>query len=287
MLLSPAERAYLYDSLALAPPVRPDGRKAFQMRLLEARTNFLPSSNGSSRVRFADGSECIVSVKSKVVPLAKEPNLVLCDIDVLGFRDDSNFVANLKYSLTDLFVRNFPAHKLHLTKKYAFKLFVDCIVTLHSSYPLLMVTLATYLALKTTRLPLLTSEVDDEEVEEQPTFSDDWESSLFLATMVKEAFQPPLFITLGVVGDTIIAEPSLEEEQVLDNGLLIGWCNGSAIAPVSNLNLATNSNNTNFVGIPAKTAVAALKLASKVGPKLVEALDGLIADEEEGDATMF
>lgn len=289
MILSPAERSYLYDSLTETPPLRPDGRKKFQFRPLEAKTAFLPTSNGSARIRMADGSECIVSIKSKVVMLAREPNLIECDVDVSGFRDDSNFVSNLKFNLTDLFIKNFPTKNLHLTTRYAYKLFIDCIVISHLSYPLTLITLAAYLALKSTRLPLLVSEIDDAEIEEQPTFSDDWEKAQLLSSVFGfENFQPPIIVTLGIVGRNIIIEPSAAEEQVLENGLLIGWYNQKVISPMSNLNLATNSNNSNFKGVDPRLLVKGISMVKEHCGAVVNALDKIVEqDQQDNDGSMF
>ena len=65
-LLSPAELAYLHDSLSLTPPIRPDGRTPTQFRPLVAETGILPGTNGSARICFADGTEAIVGVKAEV-----------------------------------------------------------------------------------------------------------------------------------------------------------------------------------------------------------------------------
>lgn len=289
MILSPAERAYLFDSLAMSPPIRPDGRKSFQFRPLEAKTAFLPSSNGSARIRMADGSECIVSVKSKVVLIAKEPNLIECDVDISGFRDDSNFVLNLKFNMTDLFEKNFPTKNLHLTSKYSFKLFIDCIVISHQAYPLTLISMASYLALSSTRLPLLVSEIDDTKIEEQPTFSDDWENSQYLSEVFKiEKFQPPLFLTFGVAGENVITEPSVEEEQVLESGILLGWYNNKVISPITNINLATNSNNLNLKGIQPSLLLQAVASAKKYSAEVVSALDAIVEEDlHDQDGAMF
>lgn len=289
MILSPAERSYLQDSLNASPAIRPDGRKDFQFRPLEAKIDFLPGSNGSARIRMTDGSECIVSVKSKVVLIAKEDNLIECDVDVPGFRDDSNFVSNLKFSLTDLFTKNFPSEKLHLTSKYAYKLFIDCIVISHLSYPLTLMTFSAYLALKATKLPLLTSEIDDSEIEEQPTFSDDWEKAQTLAQVFNmPVFQPPLIVTVGVIGKNLLIDPSETEEQVLENGLLLGWYNNKVISPISNINLATNSNNANFKGINSSLLIQTVSLLSSHCSSLIDAFDKLVEEDlADNDGSMF
>lgn len=65
-LLSPAELSYLHLSLSLTPPIRPDLRAPTQFRPLVAETDILPSTNGSARICFADGTEAIVGVKAEV-----------------------------------------------------------------------------------------------------------------------------------------------------------------------------------------------------------------------------
>jgi exosome complex component RRP42 len=66
LLLSPAELSYLHTSLSHVPPIRPDGRSPSQFRPLVAETNILPSTNGSARICFADGTEAIVGIKAEV-----------------------------------------------------------------------------------------------------------------------------------------------------------------------------------------------------------------------------
>ncbi|KAI5298150.1 hypothetical protein KEM55_003751, partial [Ascosphaera atra] len=73
-LLSPAELAFLYTSLASSPgnPIRTDGRGATQFRPLSAETGILPGANGSARIGFADGTQAIVGVKAEVEKTVKE-----------------------------------------------------------------------------------------------------------------------------------------------------------------------------------------------------------------------
>lgn len=76
-LLSPTELAYLHSSLSLNPPLRPDARSPTTFRPLIAETDLLPSTNGSARVCFADGTEGIVGVKAdiqKTIPASTRYN---------------------------------------------------------------------------------------------------------------------------------------------------------------------------------------------------------------------
>lgn len=303
--LSPAEKSYLYDSLTQKPIIRPDLRSIHQYRPLVAKTSFLPGSNGSARVRTEDGSECIVSVKSKVVLILEEEeqqqqghNLIEVDIDIVGHRDDSNYVANLKFQLTNLLQQNFPFEVLKLTSKYTFKLYIDCIIISHSCYPLSLISIANYLALKTTRLPLLISDVNDEEIAELPTFSDDWENAKLIQDYhlndntrgggSSTKFQPPIFITIGVIGKNLILDPSFEEEQVLENGLIISFYNNKVITPISNTNFAVNSNNSNFKGLDQSLLIQSLTLCNKYCPNIIRALDSLIEeDNDDNDGSIF
>jgi exosome complex component RRP42 len=284
-MLSPAERSFLHDSLIRLPPIRPDRRADYQFRPLEAKTGFLPGSNGSARIRLMDGSECIISVKSKVVITALESALIECDVDISGHRDDSNYVSNLKYNLETVLLENFPTGCLNLTTKYSYKLFIDCIVISHALYPLGLMSLACYLALKTSRLPLLISEVNDADIEEQPTFSDDWDEARNLAEMPD--FHPPISIVAGVIGSNILFDPSAEEVQVLENGLLLTWYNGKVISPVSNINLATNSKNTNFKGLGPHLITKSISMAQNYCGDIVKALDSVIDLENNAPDTIF
>ncbi|KAL8762438.1 MAG: hypothetical protein Q9184_001566 [Pyrenodesmia sp. 2 TL-2023] len=74
ILLSPTELSYLHTSLSLDPPIRPDGRSSTSFRPLVAETDFLPTTNGSARLCFADGTEAIVGVKAEVERTAGATN---------------------------------------------------------------------------------------------------------------------------------------------------------------------------------------------------------------------
>lgn len=283
MILSPAERSYLYTSLVQSPPIRPDARLTYQCRPIEATTAFLPASNGSARMRFVDGSECITSVKAEVVQVALEQSLIEVDLDVSGYRGDSNYVANLKFDITNLLTKSFPTEKLGLTSRYAFKLYIDCVTLTHTSYPLSLISLTCYLALKSTKLPLLKSDVDDSEVEEQPTFSDDWDAAQSLESFLKVPYyRPPIFITLGVIDQNIIMDPSFEEEQVLENGVVVAFNNDSASLPLHNIQLSSGTSNVNLKGLASNKITKVITMVSKYGSSIVSALDKLI-EEDYGD----
>ena len=96
-LLSPAELAFLHSNLSLTPPIRPDLRQSSQFRPLIAETDFLPGTNGSARICFADGTEAIVGVKAEVEKSVSRR----ANAESLEINDLSRGVADEKMGGTD------------------------------------------------------------------------------------------------------------------------------------------------------------------------------------------
>lgn len=336
MKLSPAEYTYLRTSLEAAPPVRPDARAVAQFRPLQAATNFMPTCYGSARVRTADGGECIVGVKAKVtrtqttIAAGGIPKLVHVGVEMPGTRDDDPAVATLARTLEEM-LRASPvlaAEKLRLTSRFSFTLHVDALVLAHNgNNPLNLLSLSIYLALMSTRLPRLVSSTDDSAAEEIPVFDDDWENSVPLAGLIDAdprrtqsardqryhkttPWKPPLLFVFAVVGDSILVDPSVEEEAVADGTLTIGWQQGHVLAPLRYMETYSSSSAaaaTSFTD-PSKPVAAAVAtksgginiavlkkayaLAAEAGADVAEALDRIIAldrDEEavSGPPAMF
>lgn len=161
-LLSPAELSYLHTSISLTPPIRPDGRSPTTFRPLTAETEILPSTNGSARICFADGTEAIVGVKAEVekssrIPAATIRSLteaekgkdvdmggadgselglgkkgrgdkswVEMSIDVPGFRDDDPLPIFLASLLNEaLHARGELVDKLYINERFHWKLYID------------------------------------------------------------------------------------------------------------------------------------------------------------------
>jgi exosome complex component RRP42 len=274
MKLSPAELSYLKASLSEKEPIRPDGRSVSQFRPLEASIDFLPLANGSSRIRTSDGSECIVGVKAKVVQTEKEANLVSVDVDITGMRDDSPLLT----LLSSIFETNLNKsaklrEALRLTSKYSFKLFIDGLILSHSSHPLNLLSFAIYLALKSSRLPLLTSSVDDSAQEEVPTFNDDWDESILL----REKYSSPLFFLAAVVGETILLDPTNVEESVSETGIIATF----GVGCVRMISLGGSTRD-----LSREVISRTLKLINENGKQLVNALDTVVDSKEHDDASI-
>lgn len=269
MKYSPAELSYLKDSLAEKNPIRPDGRSVVQFRPLEASIDFLPSTNGSSRIRTSDGSECIVGIKAKVVQTDKEPNIVDVDVDINGMRDDNTLLIFLSSIFQTTLNKSTKLREaLKLTSKYSYKLFIDGLILSHQSHPLNLLSFAIYLALKSTRLPLLISSMDDSVQEEVPTFNDDWDESFLLC----EKYTPPLLFLAAVVGETILLDPTDLEERVSEAGIIVAY--GVGYARMINLGGSTND-------LSRKIVRRALKLINTNGSQLVYALEKVVSSNED------
>jgi exosome complex component RRP42 len=98
------------------------------------------------------------------------------------------------------------------------------------SYPLALLSMATHLALLTSRLPALKSEKD-----EDPLFDDDWDAAVFLYPTNKTSGaahapddRPPVIVLAMAVGPNIIFDPCMEELAVADSVLAIACANATA-----------------------------------------------------------
>ena len=127
-VLSAAERSYLHTSLALTPPIRPDGRAPTQFRPLTAELDILPSTYGSSRVVWPDGGECIVGVKADVEKagpeLQQQQRRVEVSVEVAGARDDDPLAVFLACSVGDALGRKLAA-RLDIGDRWHWKLYID------------------------------------------------------------------------------------------------------------------------------------------------------------------
>ncbi|CCF56769.1 hypothetical protein KAFR_0B04720 [Kazachstania africana CBS 2517] len=262
MPLSVAEKSYLYESLANTPSIRPDGRTPYQFRPVEVYTDFLPSSNGSSRIIASDGSECIVSVKCKVVDHTVDDDVFEIGIDIANERDDSLIVESIT-SLFNNVAQGIDKENLRLTKRYSFKIYLDVLVLSSFSYPVSLISFGIYTALNSTYLPKLISSFDDLEVEELPTFHD--------YDLIKLELKVPLVFVLAVVKDNIFVDPASNETEVADNGLIVSWTNGKIVAPIRTIAL----NDTFTKGFTPKLLQEGIKLIEKYANDIVRALEAL------------
>ncbi|KAF2085172.1 hypothetical protein K490DRAFT_47481 [Saccharata proteae CBS 121410] len=260
LLLSPAELSYIHSSLSLSPPIRPDGRAPTQFRPLIAETDILPGANGSARICFADGTEAIVGAKCEVEKSAWRPSAgehglglgtggtgdvemgnedgeeggrggvgenawVEMSVEIPGYRDDDALPVFLAAMLTEaLLADGTLKDRLWINRRFHWKLYIDILLLSPPlSYPLPLLSLTTHLALLSTRLPRLKSELD-----EDPLFDDDWAASTYLyprSTTTKATStitsRPPITLLVTAIGENIIFDPSKEELAVAEAVLAI------------------------------------------------------------------
>ncbi|RMZ77409.1 hypothetical protein DV738_g4362, partial [Chaetothyriales sp. CBS 135597] len=249
--LSPAELSYWHTSLSSHPPIRADSRSATAFRPLQAETGILPATHGSAHVSFADGSECIVGVKleaEKTVirarptpqnkadsnpgesgegespqagPVSSASWISLTISPSSGTRDDDPTLIYLESMLLEpLTLSNLP-ERLIINARWHWQIYIDILLISSSglaSYPLPLLSMATHLALRTTRVPRLKSEG-----EEDPIADDDWMASTYLYARSDGAnrARPPLTLLVVTVNENIVFDPSHEEIKVADNMLAI------------------------------------------------------------------
>lgn len=91
------------------------------------------------------------------------------------------------------------------------------------SYPLPLLSLTTYLALLSTRLPALKSERD-----EDPLFNDDWDAAVPLYPRHAATSRPPVTILVVAVGENVLFDPSKEELAVADAVLAVSVADRAA-----------------------------------------------------------
>lgn len=129
ILISPAELSYLRSSLALVPPIRPDARTSTQFRPLMAEIDILPSTNGSARMVWGDGGECVVGIKAEVEPTVdgKRRDWVEVGVEVQGQRDDDPLGVFLGMTVSEslLTPTSTLTERLVITAKFHWKLYID------------------------------------------------------------------------------------------------------------------------------------------------------------------
>ncbi|KAI7765518.1 hypothetical protein LZL87_007269 [Fusarium oxysporum] len=259
-LFSPAELAYLHQSLSLHPPIRPDGRTPTQFRPLTAETGVLPGTNGSARVHFADGTEAIVGVKAEIEKTGGseeqqgEEDRTRGDwlelaVEIPGQRDDEASTIFLAEMLREaLLADNEFAKKLRINRRFHWRLYLDVLlISPPLSYPLPLLSLTTHLALLATRLPRLKSEGD-----EDPMFDDDWEASTFLYPRDgadAAGSRPSITLLVVAIGDNTIFDPAKEELAVAETALAVSVAEVRRVASEGDMEVDKKSRELKLLSI--------------------------------------
>ncbi|MCJ1401276.1 hypothetical protein MMC11_004488 [Xylographa trunciseda] len=167
-------------------------------------------------------------------------------IEIPGFRDDDSLPVFLAEMLNEaLFATGELVSKLWINGLWHWKLYIDILLLSPPlSYPLPLLSLTTHLALLSTRLPALKSELD-----EDPLFNDDWDAAISLypysasktltSGLRSYKARPPVTLLVMAVGSNIVFDPTREELAVADAVLAISF----TILPSASEKSVTDDNN--------------------------------------------
>lgn len=162
------------------------------------------------------------------------PEWVTLNLTLPGLRDDDTNLVFLEEMLREPLVVSSTSSsqsqslpdKLIINHRWHWHIYIDVLlISPHglASYPLPLLSMATHLALRDTRVPKLASQG-----EEDPIANDDWMASTFLyprgPSKSKSRSQesspstekPPVTLLVVVVGESVIFDPSREELAVAD-----------------------------------------------------------------------
>ncbi|KAH6615104.1 exoribonuclease family protein [Boeremia exigua] len=271
--LSPAELSFLRAALSQDPPLRLDVTKGPRdFRAMRAEYDVLPSANGSARIALEDGTEALVGVKAEVEKTLLRPVLgaedadvgdvdvdadmgegdagdgagkgqngwVELSVEIPGFRDDDALPVFLAAMLGESLVASGALKdRLYINRRFHWKLYIDILLLSPPlSYPLALLSMTTHLALRTTALPALKSERD-----EDPLFDDDWAAATPLYAASSPS-KPPVIVLAIAVGPNIIFDPCKEELAVADCVLAVACTvDAPAKSPSSKANKDKSAND--------------------------------------------
>ncbi|KAF3933330.1 hypothetical protein ABW19_dt0202308 [Dactylella cylindrospora] len=265
--LSPPELSYLFTSLSLSPPIRPDLRSPTQFRPLVAECSFLPHCNGSSRICMSEAGECIVGIKaevekdsiSKYATVIEREKWIEVTVEVAGGgasgvgsgvgvggisgaggaagRDEGDGGAAIWLKeglLAGGEAGRSILDRLMISTGWHWKLYIDVLLLTPTSHPSpLLLSTAVNMALDSTFMPKLTSPHD---VDDIPTFSDDWAISVPLYEPTTFP-RPPISLPVVAVGNNVFLDPSVAEVAAAEAGLVV------------TLTLTDSDGNCDIVGV--------------------------------------
>ncbi|KAJ4549809.1 Exosome complex component rrp42 [Exophiala dermatitidis] len=166
---------------------------------------------------------------------SSKPEWISLTLTVPGVRDDDSSLAFLEEMLREPLVTaltesdsagtgtNSVQDKLVINSRWHWHVYIDVLLISPNglaSYPLPLLSMATHLALRDTRVPKLKSEG-----EEDPVADDDWMASGSAGATVS---RPPVILLVVVVGENAIFDPSREELAVADGLVAVSVATSSS-----------------------------------------------------------
>ncbi|EHY60338.1 Exosome complex component rrp42 [Exophiala dermatitidis] len=180
---------------------------------------------------------------------SSKPEWISLTLTVPGVRDDDSSLAFLEEMLREPLVTaltesdsagtgtNSVQDKLVINSRWHWHVYIDVLLISPNglaSYPLPLLSMATHLALRDTRVPKLKSEG-----EEDPVADDDWMASTYLyprkstgtnagGSAGATVSRPPVILLVVVVGENAIFDPSREELAVADGLVAVSVATSSS-----------------------------------------------------------
>jgi len=278
--LSHSERLFIKKGVELG--VRNDGRARMDYRGFTLTTGVIPHASGSCRLKL-DRTDVIVSIKADLtLPEAETPDLgkMACSVECTsssileGDEALKNLNINLTSGLSKLLCesKTLDLSSLCVIKgKQVWILHIDAMVLDVGGNLLDAISLATYAALTTTKLPhveVVGSGEEEGEVELQ--VSDDPYESKPLASIENL----PITVSLTKIGSGFVVDATAEEEQCMAACLSIS---------VNKKGRICGMHKTGPGGISPSALQEMIKCGRHIGLELLAKLDIAINKKKEED----
>eukprot|EP01028_Stygiella_incarcerata_P004511 TRINITY_DN1993_c1_g1_i1.p1 TRINITY_DN1993_c1_g1~~TRINITY_DN1993_c1_g1_i1.p1 ORF type:complete len:298 (-),score=84.85 TRINITY_DN1993_c1_g1_i1:43-936(-) len=211
------EKQFIQEGVA--QNVRLDGRKRLDFRPVFVETGVVPQAHGSARVKVAH-TDVIVSVKADLGSVEEEkPEEGRVEVTV----ESSPNVPNVSIEWSQIILRMLQSQGALNRKalclvsyKYCWVLQVDAVVLQSDGNIMDAISFAVKAALFDTKIPKVTAAKNESgdyefEVSEDPEDVDRLQSDAV-----------PICVSLCVIGNEVVVDPCLEEEECISAKLIIG-----------------------------------------------------------------
>lgn len=183
------------------------------------------------------------------------PEWINLTLSLPGLRDDDANLVFLEEMLREPLVVAGEGgglqDRLVINARWHWRVYIDVLLISPNglaSYPLPLLSAATHLALRDTRVPRLKSEG-----EEDPIADDDWMASTYLYS---GGVRPPVTLLVVVVGENVIFDPSREELVVADAVVAVSVSGGVDLQEVKVLAVR-------MIDTPARDTMKGVPLAGE------------------------
>jgi exosome complex component RRP42 len=215
-----------------------DGREAIVGVKLEVEKTLQPQEQFDEKGQDGDMDMDVDSDESKKKMRRGKQEWVSLTLTLPSLRDDDAHLIFLEEMLRESLVvpssssTTSGAHSLQdtlvINSRWHWHIYIDVLLISPNglaSYPLPLLSMATHLALRDTRVPKLKSEG-----EEDPVADDDWMASRYLYPRGVGTggvrVRPPVTLLVVVVGENVIFDPSREELAVGDGVVAVSVAGG-------------------------------------------------------------